>query len=74
MQNTIIHQLLSNAHANPVQPLAYPGQLPPFYILGMVFYAVGYSFGQFGSALLVMIPHSFLCTCFLAEHETLKSS
>lgn len=39
----------------------------------MTFSGMGYPFGQFGSALLAMLPPRFLCTCSLAEHIKQKS-
>ena len=57
----------------PKQRSAPPGQVPPIYILGMMFYGMEYPFGWFGSAVLALLPPSFLHTCLLAEHRKLKN-
>lgn len=65
--------LLTNAHTVPEQQLAPPSQLLSVYTLTMAFCSMEYPFGQFGSAVLIVLPPNFLCTCSLEEHGTLKS-
>lgn len=58
MYNTIAHHPLTMPRSSP----AAIGQLP-VYILSMMFHGVEYPFGYVASAVLVMLPHSFLCIC-----------
>jgi len=71
MQNTTAHQDQCPTCSQAVT--AAPGQLPPAYMPRMTSYSVEYTFGQLGSAVLAMLPPSFLCTASLGEHGKLKS-
>ena len=62
MHNAIAHHSPNDAQLVPKQRSTPPGQLSPVYILGMTSYSMEYSFGQFGSAVLAMLPCSFLYT------------
>ena len=68
MHNAIAHHPLTDAQA-VIQP-SWPAL--PVYILNMSSYGMEYPFGSFRSAVLAMLPPSFLCICFLAEHGKLK--
>lgn len=56
-----------------MQQLASTSQLPPVHTLGIMSRGMEYPFGQFRSGVLAMSPHSFLCTCSLADHGKRKS-
>lgn len=71
---TVAHHLLTDAQPVPHQCVICPSEISLVYILGVMFYGMEYPFGQFGSALLAVLPPGFLCTCSLAEHGKLKSS
>lgn len=43
------------------------------FILIMTSYGTEYTIRQFGSALLAVLPPSFLCSSSFTEHETLES-
>ena len=45
MHNAIAHHLLTDAQLVPELRSAPPGQLPPVYILGMMFHGMEYPFG-----------------------------
>lgn len=70
MPNTIAHHPQTNGQLIPWQQLVPPGQLPPVYTLSMTFSAVEYPCGQFLSAVLAVLPPSFLFSS-LAEHRKL---
>lgn len=72
MHNTTAHHSLTDAQPIPKQWSAALGQLPPVYLLSMMFCDVEYPSGQLGSALPALLPPGFLCTCLLAEHGKLK--
>ena len=59
MHNAIAHHSLTDAQLVPKQR-SLPGQLPPFYVLGMMSNGMEYPFGQFGSAVLAVSPPNFL--------------
>lgn len=52
MYNTIAHHLLTNAQFIPEQLLSPLSQLPPIYVLGMMFYGTENPFGCFKPAVL----------------------
>lgn len=72
MHNTIAHQLLTNVQLISEQLSAALSQLPTVYVLGMIFCGTEHPFGWFKPAVLAVVSPSFLCTCLIAEHETLK--
>ena len=73
MHSAIAHHLLTDAHPIPEQRSHPPDQLTPVDILSMTSYGMEYPFGQLGSAVLAVLPPSFLCTSSLAERGRLKS-
>lgn len=70
MHNTIAHHPLTDAQLIPWQQLVPPGQIPPVYTLNMTFSVMQYPCGQFLSAILAVLPPSFLFSS-LAEHGKL---
>lgn len=65
------------AHPCPVHPLAVinsPSQLSLIYTLSMLFYSMNYLFGHFGSAVLVMLPHSFFVYLLTPRAGEIKKS
>lgn len=72
MHNAIVHHLLTNAQPIPQQWSAAPSQLPPVYAWDIMCCGLEYPFGQFRSAVLAMLPRSFLCLSSLAENGTLN--
>ena len=73
MHSAMTHHLLTDAQPVPEQQSQSPGQQPPVYIPSITSYCMEYPFGQFVSAVMAMLPPSFLCTSFLAEHGKLQS-
>jgi len=73
MSDAITHHLLTDAQPIPEQPLQSTSQLPAVYILSMASYGMEYPFGQFGYAVLAVLPPSFLRTSSLAKHGKMKS-
>lgn len=67
--NAAVNHPLNNART-VIQP-SWPA--PPVYILGTAFYSLEYLFGWFRSAILAMLPPSFLYTCSLSGHGKLKN-
>ena len=59
MHNAIAHHSPTDAQLVPKQQ-SLPGQLPPVYVLGMMSHGMEYPVGQFGSAVLAVLPPSFL--------------
>lgn len=54
-------------------PVLLPS-LPCFISLSMIQYGMGHSFGQYGSAVLVLSPPIFLCTLSLLARQQEKQS
>lgn len=73
MHNATAHHLLTDACPIPQQRSSPSSQLLPVYIQGMMLSDMGYPYGQFSLAVLLMLSHSFLCHSSLAEYEKLKS-
>lgn len=58
----------------PPQAVISPFQVTfTVFILNMTSYGAEYPFGQFGSALLAVLPPSLLCSSSFTEHEALES-
>lgn len=73
VHSPVAHHLQADAQSVPDQPSEAPGQIPPVDVLSMTLHGMEYPFGQLSSAVLAMLPHSFLCTSSPAELGTLKS-
>lgn len=71
--DTIAQYLLARVQPILEQGLSDPCQISSVYTLSMTFFCVEYLLGQFGSTILAMLPHDFLCTCLLSKHRSLKS-
>lgn len=56
-----------------VPPISIPPATPAVHVLSRAFFGMEYPFDQLGSAILAMLPHSFLWTFSLAEYGTLKN-
>ena len=57
MNNAIAHHPPTDAQPVPKQQPP-PASFPPVYILSMTSYGMEYAFGQFGSAVLAVLPPS----------------
>lgn len=74
MDDTITEQLEADARSIPRQwPSGSSWPFFPVLILSMAICGMDYLFGQFGSSVLSIFPHSSLSTCSLAEHRKLES-
>lgn len=65
--------LATDTQPVPKKCSASLSQVSPVYGVSMMFHGMEYPFGQFTPAVLAVFPLSCLCTCSLADHETLKS-
>lgn len=59
IHNTIAHRSLTDTQPIPKQQSEPPSQLPSVYTLTMTFCSMECPFGQFGSAVLIVLPPSF---------------
>lgn len=61
VQNAIAHHVLTDVQPDPKQWHSPLGQLHLVLLFFMTSCCVGYSFSQFGSAVLAVSPSSYLC-------------
>lgn len=73
MHDIIAHNPLTNTYLIPKEWSACFWVTPHTLYPGMMFYSKEHPFDQFGSAILAILPPSFLCTSSLAENGTLQS-
>ncbi|RMC13776.1 hypothetical protein DUI87_08858 [Hirundo rustica rustica] len=73
MPSTVAHHALTNAQPVPDEQSAAPDPLPSVHTDHEMLHDIEYPFGQFGSAVLAVLPPSFLCTCSLPERGKLKN-